>query len=118
LSGKVFRPSKAFRNKLWVQSIVGALSIWIGVVAFWSIVSAFGIWSTKPGESIPVVFDPLVWFIPLNVTLVLLNLAWLVPTLFLIPYYVSRIEYSVIAESGESLQDHTKTCSFPDNHQH
>ena len=104
-SGKVFQPSKAFRNKLWLQFTIIATIIWLGTVVSWSCVSIFTIWTLEPGEAIPFFMDPAVWFIPVNIGMIVLNLIWLIPTLLLIPYYVSKIKYSVITESGETLPE-------------
>ena len=31
-SGKIFKPSKAFLQKMWIQSIAGVISIWFFVI--------------------------------------------------------------------------------------
>jgi membrane protein YdbS with pleckstrin-like domain len=45
------------------------------------------------------------WIGPLNYWMILLNLIWLIPALFIIPIYVNSLEFSVIAESGETMPE-------------
>jgi len=103
-SGKVFRPSKAFRNKYWaIELIVGFL--------FWAIQSlglmgvAFLISITEPSE-IPnyAYFLATTWQL-VNYWVLIIDLIWLIPALMITPIYVRSIEYSVTGQSGETLPE-------------
>ena len=45
------------------------------------------------------------WIGPVNFWVVALNLIWLVPVLLYIPFYFRSIEYSVKAETGETMPE-------------
>jgi membrane protein YdbS with pleckstrin-like domain len=45
------------------------------------------------------------WWLPLNIGMWIFNLVWLIPAWVLTPFYVGSIEYSVIAESGETMPE-------------
>lgn len=105
--GKVFKPSSRFRNKYWFEAIVTALMLWaISVGTFFGII--YGVFSLFENGSQWAVWWDAFW-IPVNFWILVLDLAWLVPTLVLIPIYVKSFEYSVRAESGEaSAEIYTK----------
>ena len=103
-SGKVFRPSKAFRNKYWaMESSVGLL--------FWATQSlglmgvAFLVSTINPSE-IPDygLFLATTWQ-PANYWISIIDLIWLIPALIITPIYVRSIEYSVSGQSGETLPE-------------
>ncbi len=99
-SGRVFKPSKAFRNKMWLEQILVALFLW-SIILFctWGIAVLVSIDSPSPFLHISF------WWIPANVILWGFNLLWLIPALILTPFYVRSIEYSVIAESGDAMPE-------------
>jgi ABC-type multidrug transport system permease subunit len=35
VSGRIFTPSSAFRNKLWIEGILTATTIWTIAIGFW-----------------------------------------------------------------------------------
>ena len=101
--GKVFKPSKYFRNKNWFLGIFSAVMLWIIVIGamvlvFWLI----GFVSGDPGymtSTFNIIWTPMnFWF-------------WLIVGIFLIPYlivypiYIRSFEYSVVAKSGETMPE-------------
>jgi membrane protein YdbS with pleckstrin-like domain len=99
-SGRVFKPSKALRNKMWLEQILVALSFY-GMFLFF--VGGVG---TLIGLDDPSAFLWLqTYWLSLNIGMWIFNLVWLLPALVLTPLYVGRIEYSVIAESGETMPE-------------
>ncbi len=103
-SGKIFRPSKKFRNKCWMFEVSVAVALWasfilmvLGVVYLVSTgedpeVTNYGLWVSQ-------------WSVLMNVGTWIFNLIWLIPALVLTPIYINSIEYSVISESGETMPE-------------
>jgi len=104
VSGKIFKPDRAYLHKLWVKNIAIALTIWLGTVFFIYII-IHGIYLIDPMEVDEAVETMNVWLPILSSWMVKLNIIWLVPALILTPIYVNSIEYSVIGESGESMPE-------------
>ncbi|MFX1319383.1 MAG: PH domain-containing protein [Promethearchaeota archaeon] len=99
-SGRVFKPSKALRNKMWLQQVILALFFYVLFLIF---VGGIG---TIIGLDDPSAFLWLItWWMPMNIGMWIFNLIWLIPAWILTPIYVGRIEYSVIAESGETMPE-------------
>ncbi|MHA2116996.1 MAG: PH domain-containing protein [Candidatus Thorarchaeota archaeon] len=101
--GKVFTPSKYFRNKNWFLGIFSAVMLWITVIGATLLIFALiGYVSGNPGyltSTLNVIWTPLnFWF-------------WLIVGIFLIPYlivypiYIRSFEYSVVAKSGETMPE-------------
>lgn len=103
-SGKIFKPSRAFLHKELFKCVTIAVTTWLLVVlGFLSI--SFAIAAIDPSE-IPNFAQFIgVWLTPLNLWMIALNLIWLIPALIIIPFYVRSIEYSVKAESGETMPE-------------
>jgi membrane protein YdbS with pleckstrin-like domain len=103
-SGKIFKPSRAFLHKNWIQAVVGVVVIWlVVVVGFVGI--AFLLAFVEPSKypsAAGMIGD---WFAPLSYWTFGLNLIWLIPMLIWIPFYYRSIEYSVKAESGETMPE-------------
>ena len=104
VSGKIFKPDRAYLHKLWVKNIAIALTIWLGTVFFIYII-IHGIYLIDPMEVDEAVETMNVWLPILSSWMVKLNIIWLVPAQILTPIYVKSIEYSVIGESGESMPE-------------
>ena len=104
VSGKIFRPARAYVYKLWVKNTAIAVCIWLGMVLF-IVATMYFINAVDPGEMDSAMRTMGTWLWTLSNWLVVGNLLWLVPALVLIPYYVNRMEYSVISESGESMPE-------------
>ena len=85
---------------MWLQQLLVALSFY-GMFLFF--VGGVG---TLIGLDDPSAFLWLqTYWLSLNIGMWIFNLVWLIPALILTPLYVSRIEYSVIAESGETMPE-------------
>lgn len=103
-SGKIFKPSKAFLHKRLLQPIVSTITIWlimiIGFVGM-SYIAAFA----EP-EEIPSAIQHInTWIGPFNFWTIIFNLIWLIPSLILTPIYIKSFEYSVKAETGETMPE-------------
>jgi membrane protein YdbS with pleckstrin-like domain len=99
-SGRAFRPSTSFRNKMWASHLIVALLIWtIIVLCWWGMSTLF--WLDDPQPYYALEF----WWIPLNIGVWIFNFFWLIPALILTPLYVRSIEYSVLGESGETMPE-------------
>ena len=104
VSGKIFKPDRAYLHKLWVKNIAIALTIWLGTVFFIYII-IHGIYLIDPMEVDEALESMNVWLPILSSWMVKLNIIWLIPAQILTPIYVNSIEYSVIGESGESMPE-------------
>jgi membrane protein YdbS with pleckstrin-like domain len=103
-SGTIFKPSREFLNKTWLQAIVGVVSLWFLVILGFigiSFLLAFTEPSTYP-SALRIISD---WFVPVSYWTIGLNLIWFVPLVIWIPFYFRTIEYSVKAESGETMPE-------------
>jgi membrane protein YdbS with pleckstrin-like domain len=103
-SGKIFRPSKAFLRKEMLKVVAVGVAIW-GLVMIGFLSVGLLVASSDPVE-IPDYGRFVSWCTgPLNLWTWVLNLFWMVPALILMPYYIRSIEYSVKAESGETMPE-------------
>ena len=102
-SGKIFRPSRAFLYKMWVQGVVIAALIWAATML--SFVGLAYLIATDPAKHPPGQITVATYWGPINFWTIVLNLAWLIPYLILVPSYVRSIEYSVKSESGETMPE-------------
>ncbi len=103
-SGKIFKPSKAFLHKLIFKAVNLAVDIWIiamvGFVLFSHLLAY-----TEPQEYGTAAALISEWIAPVGIGVLVLNLVWLAPVLILLPSYFRSIEYSVKAESGETMPE-------------
>ncbi|MFX0069307.1 MAG: hypothetical protein ACFE7I_09565, partial [Candidatus Hodarchaeota archaeon] len=99
-SGKVFKPSRKFRNKILFIGIALA-------IIFWTIVNLgyHGIGYLVVADEGGTLADVLQYSWLVNVIIWGFNLSWLIPLAILTPMYVNRIEYSVITEAGEAMPE-------------
>jgi len=101
-SGKIFKPSQAFMHKLLFQSAFIFIMIWlITVLSFVGL--AFLQATDLSNPSSTQLIDT--WLMPVSVWTIVINLVWFVPALIAIPPYFKSIEYSVKAESGETMPE-------------
>ncbi len=101
-SGKVFKPSQAFLHKMLFQSVLLFAIIWlISVLSFAGIAYMAAIDPTNPGAA-QIIRD---WIVPVNLWTVAVNLVWLLPSVVVIPPYFKSIEYSVKAETGDTMPE-------------
>ena len=103
-SGKIFKPSPAFLRKMLFKSAFLFVLIWLLTV-----LSFVGFCFLLPADN-PVKYPSTTqlisaWFVPVALWTVVINLLWLVPALIVIPPYIKSIEYSVKAESGETMPE-------------
>ncbi len=103
-SGKIFRPSRAFLYKQLFKGVAGAAALW-GIVILGFLLIGYLIASTDPSEIPSYGVFVGTWFGPVNLWTWVLNLVWLAPALVLTPFYFRSIEYSVKAESGETMPE-------------
>jgi len=104
ISGKIFKPSRAFLYKLLFQSIFLAFTIWLLTILTF-LGGAFLVAFSDPIEYPSATQLINTWIGPLNLWTVIANLIWLIPTIVLIPFYFRSIEYSVKAESGDTMPE-------------
>lgn len=103
-SGRIFRPSRAFMHKMLFQSVVAVALIWLGLILSFvsgAFLAAF-FNPVKYPSALRLIGD---WAGPITYWTVGLNLIWLVPTLIITPFYCKSFEYSVKAESGETMPE-------------
>ena len=103
-SGKVFKPSKAFLRKEWTKGIVAAATIWLGTLLGFVLLAYF-LAFVEPIDYPSATSLINTWIGPLNYWMIVLNLIWLIPALIIQPFYIDSIEYSVKAESGETMPE-------------
>ncbi|MGD2072153.1 MAG: PH domain-containing protein [Candidatus Thorarchaeota archaeon] len=100
-SGKIFKPSSKYRNKVWFEAVITAVSIWtITVGVFMGLTylvnpANFNFWFNTYWMIINLWF----WGIALSI---------LIPYVLLIPIYINSYEYSVMAQSGDPMPEITK----------
>jgi membrane protein YdbS with pleckstrin-like domain len=101
-SGKTFKPSRAYLHKLLFQSVLTFTLIWL--IAVLSFVGIAFLVATDPANpsATKIISD---YVLPVNLWTLIINLFWLVPALVAIPPYFRSLEYSVKAESGETMPE-------------
>jgi hypothetical protein len=101
-SGKIFKPSPAFLQKMLVQSVLLFIIIWLmAVLSFVGIAFMAATDPTNPSAA-KIISD---WIVPVNLWTVAANLVWLLPAVIVIPPYFKSIEYSVKAETGDTMPE-------------
>lgn len=103
-SGKIFKPSKAYMYKFIVQVVFLAAMIWLAVVLSF-IGMSFLVAYTEPAKYPDAMQHINTWLPLVNFWTLVPNLVWLIPALICIPPYCKSIEYSVKAETGESMPE-------------
>jgi membrane protein YdbS with pleckstrin-like domain len=101
-SGTIFKPSQAFLYKMVAQSVLIFTLIWLIVISSFVIV-AFMIAIDPANPSATQIIDD--YIVPINLWTAIVSLVWLVPALVAIPLYFRSIEYSVKAESGDTMPE-------------
>ena len=97
--GKVFKPSKYFRNKNWFLGIFSAIMLWVIVIG--SMLLVFWLVELVSGPS---GYLAVIW-VPLNFWYWLITLCVLIPYLIMYPIYIRSFEYSVVAKSGQTMPE-------------
>lgn len=100
-SGKIIKPSKAFRNKLWFTGIFTAIILWVIIFGIFTLVLWLVDWFS--GTSSVLLFET--WWMFLNFWYFVITAIWLIPALIIVPIYLRSIEYSVITEEGATASE-------------
>ncbi len=100
-SGKIIKPSKAFRNKMWFTGIFSAIMLWVVIFGSFTLVLWLVDWFS--GTSSALLFDA--WWTTLNVWYWVITAIWLIPAIIIVPIYLRSIEYSVITEEGTTASE-------------
>jgi membrane protein YdbS with pleckstrin-like domain len=100
-SGKIIKPSKAFRNKMWFTGIFTAIMLWVVIFGSFTLVLWLVDWFS--GNSSELLFDA--WWTTLNVWYWVITAIWLIPAIIIVPIYLRSIEYSVITEEGTTASE-------------
>jgi membrane protein YdbS with pleckstrin-like domain len=103
-SGKLFKPSKIFLYKTWTTMVALAVAIWLATNILF-VGSMHFMAAVEPVDYPSATGAINQWLSPVNYWTVVLDLVWLVPAVVVIPFYIGSIEYSVIAESGETMPE-------------
>jgi membrane protein YdbS with pleckstrin-like domain len=103
-SGKVFKPSKVFLRKEWTKAVALAVTIWLGsLIGFVLLANFLAIVEPVDYPSATSLINT--WIGPLNYWMIVLNTIWLIPALIILSFYVNSLEFSVKAESGETMPE-------------
>lgn len=102
--GTIFKPSKAFLHKTWLKQVTVAFLLWIGANAGLILMSNF-LAIVEPVDYPSSAQLISTWLGPINYWTIALDLLWLVPAVLFTPIYIRSIEYSVKAESGETMPE-------------
>lgn len=103
-SGKIFKPSKAFLHKMLLQPVVIATTIWL-IIILGFIGMSFLVASSDPSKYPSAIQHINTYIGAVNFWTIIVNLVWLIPVLVFVPFYFRSIEYSVKAESGETMPE-------------
>ena len=101
--GKVFKPSKYFRNKNWFLGIFSAVMLWVTIVCVFILI----LWGVAYVSGNPGYMTSTFNFIwtPLNFWYWLIIGIFLIPYLIIYPIYIRSFEYSVVAKTGETMPE-------------
>jgi membrane protein YdbS with pleckstrin-like domain len=102
-SGKIFKPSKAFLHKMLLQPIAAIVSIWL-IVAL-GYMGIIGVVTFLEPSKYNIQQHINTWFIPISFWTVVINLFWFIPIMIWIPFFFKSVEYSVKAETGETMPE-------------
>ncbi|MFX1474447.1 MAG: PH domain-containing protein [Promethearchaeota archaeon] len=101
-SGRVFKPSSAFRYKECLKVLLFGILIAAVVLFGWWGISTLIIANRDSPEFF---VYPEVWWVPLTTGLLFFIIIWSIGGLVFTNMYVSSIEYSVITESGDAMPE-------------
>ncbi len=101
-SGKIFKPSQVYLKKMQLENVLSFLLVWVVVIlSFIAVAYMIGADPASPSAT-QIIND---YMLPVNVWTVIINLFWFVPALVLTPSYFKSIEYSVKAETGDTMPE-------------
>lgn len=101
-SGTIFKPSRAYLNKMQLQNVLAFFIIWLSVVICFIVGAYIAQFDAGSPTAAQIMSD---YFVTVNLWTIIGNLIWLVPVLALTPAYFNSIEYSVKADSGSSMPE-------------
>ncbi len=100
-SGKIIKPSKAFRNKMWFTGIFTAIMLWVIIFGSFTLVLWLVEWFS--GANSALLFET--WWVFLNSWYWVITAIWLIPAIIIVPIYLRSIEYSVITDEGTAASE-------------
>jgi membrane protein YdbS with pleckstrin-like domain len=101
-SGTIFKPSPAYLKKMQFQNIL--VFVFIVLVVFLSFIAvAYMAASDHENPSAAQIIRD--YILPVNLWSLIANLLWFIPALVLTPMYFNSIEYSVKAQSGDTMPE-------------
>ena len=103
-SGRIFKPAKKYLYKEWFKQVSVAFTLWVGVILFYVGLIYFLGFAKSSKYPDPQGFVNLYWGF-VNYWTIICNLIWLIPAMLLTPVYINSMEYSVKAESGETMPE-------------
>lgn len=103
-SGKIFKPSRAFLYKQLFQVTFAYVLIWF-IIILCFVGLSFIIAADDPSRYSSAAQVINSYLVPVSLWTLGINLVWLVPALIAIPPYFRSIEYSVKAESGDTMPE-------------
>ncbi len=101
-SGKIFKPSKSYLKKMQFQNIL-TFAIILLFVFLSFIAVAYMAGSDPANPSANEIIQEYV--VVVNLWSLIVNLIWFIPVIILTPMYFNSIEYSVKAESGDTMPE-------------
>ncbi|MCW4012468.1 MAG: PH domain-containing protein [Candidatus Bathyarchaeota archaeon] len=104
VSGKIFKPDKAYTTKVLVKNAGIAFMIWFLTMAS-TVGLLYVLYFIDPAEFGSAIDSMNIWAPKMSYWMIIGNLLWLIPAEVLTPIYINSIEYSVISESGESMPE-------------
>lgn len=101
-SGTIFKPSKAYLQKMQLQNILAF--VFIVLLVLLSFIAVAYMASSDPANpsAVQIIQD---YVVTVNLWSLIINLLWFIPALILTPMYFSSIEYSVKAQSGDTMPE-------------
>jgi membrane protein YdbS with pleckstrin-like domain len=103
-SGKLFKPSKAYLQKILLQPIVALIIFWGLTIIGLAVFSVAAPYMEDPGYSyMAEAFT--IWIGPVSFWTIIINIIWFIPIMIYQPFYYRSIEFSVKAESGETMPE-------------
>lgn len=88
--------------KLMLKSVLAFLISWASIILCFLFVAAMTALDPTSPSAMQIIND---YLEPVNFWALVTNLAWLVPAIVLMPAYFKSIEYSVKAESGDTMPE-------------
>jgi membrane protein YdbS with pleckstrin-like domain len=101
-SGKTFKPSQKYMHKMLAQSVLTFTLIWLSIIGSFIFTAYMVALDPASPSAIQIIND---YWLPTNLWTIITNLFWFVPAVVLTPPYVKSIEYSVKAESGDTMPE-------------